>query len=104
MKIRLRNGIHPLLKVLIGMGIFFGLVGAIVFTYFYVYFSRTIDARLNRPIFANTSRIYSSPTPVFVGELMRLGELSGRFRRGVYTETKSNKVGWYQVVPGGIEI
>src|ERR1039458_4224549 len=104
MKIRLRNGIHPLLKALIGMGIFFGLVGAIVFTYFYVYFSRIIDARLNRPIFANTSRIYASPTPVFVGESMRPGEIAGLLRRAGYTETKSNKVGWYQMVPGGIEI
>src|SRR5271165_7074332 len=102
MKIRLPNGIHPVLKIVLGIGIFFGLVGAIVFTYFYVYFSRIIDERLNRPIFANTSRIYASPTPVFVGEPMKAGEIAGTLRRAGYSETKTNKVGWYHTVAGGI--
>src|SRR5580658_2688935 len=104
MKIRLPNGIHPLLKIVIGMAVFCGLVGAVVFTYFYVYFSRIIDRRLNGPIFANTSRIYASPTPVFVGEPMTAAEVAGTLRRAGYSETKTNRVGWYQVVPGGIEI
>jgi penicillin-binding protein 1B len=104
MKIRFRNGIHPLLKILIGLAIFCGVIGAAIFTYAYVYFSRIIDRRLNGAIFANTSRIYASPTPVFVGEPMKSGEIAGTLRRAGYSETKTNRVGWYQLVPGGIEI
>ncbi len=104
MKIRLRNGIHPLLKILIAVAVFCGLIGAVVFTYAYVYFSRIIDRRLNGPIFANTSRIYASPTPVFVGEPMKSAEIAGTLRRAGYSELKTNRVGWYQMVAGGIEI
>jgi penicillin-binding protein 1B len=104
MKIRLPNGIHPLLKIALAVAIFFTVIGAALFTYAYVYFSRIIDRRLNGPIFANTSRIYASPTPVFVGEPMTAAEVAGTLRRAGYSETKTNRVGWYQVVPGGIEI
>jgi penicillin-binding protein 1B len=104
MKIRLRNGIHPLLKIVLGLAIFFGLVGTAVFTWAYVYFSRIIDRRLKDPIFANTSRIYAAPTPVFVNEPMTTSEVAGTLRRAGYSEVKTNRVGWYEVVAGGIEI
>ncbi len=104
MKIRLPHGVHPLLKIAIGVAVFFGLAGAIAFTYAYVYFSRIIDNRLNGPIFGNTSRIYASPTPMFVGEPMKVAEIAGSLRRAGYTDNKNNRVGWYNPVSGGIEI
>src|SRR5438552_1443513 len=67
MKVRLPKGVHPVLKALLAVALLFGLAGAGVFTYFYVYYSRIIDRRINGgAIFANTSRIYAAPTPVFL--------------------------------------
>src|SRR5438034_9561713 len=103
MKVRLPKGVHPILKVLIGTALVFGLAGAAVFTYFYVHYSRIIDRRLNGPLFSNTSRIYAAPTPVFVGEAKNTGDIIGDLRRAGYSEIKTNRIGWYHVVPGGIE-
>src|SRR6266404_3039696 len=105
MKVRLPKGVHPVLKALLAVALLFGLAGAGVFTYFYVYYSRIIDRRINGgAIFANTSRIYAAPTPVFVGEQKNAGDIISDLRRAGYSEIKTKRIGWYHAVPGGIEI
>jgi penicillin-binding protein 1B len=93
MKVRFRNGIHPIVKVFVALAVVFGLAGAAIFTYFYVYYSRFIDQRLNGPIFANTSRIYAAPVPIFVGQDAGASEIAAYLRRAGYSEVKSNRVG-----------
>ena len=44
-----------------------------VFAYFYVHYAKIVDARIRRPIFNNTARIYAAPELVRVGWL-REGE------------------------------
>src|ERR1017187_10015405 len=104
MKVRLPHGIHPIIKAVVALAVLFGLAGAAVFTYFYVYYSRFIDQRLNGPIFANTSRIYAAPVPVFVGQDSTAAEIAADLRRAGYTEVKSNRIGWYELVSGGIDV
>src|SRR5947209_4982526 len=104
MKVRLRKGIHPVLKYLGISAIVLGLAGAAVFTAVYVHFSRIIDRRLSGPIFGNTSRVYAAPVPVFLGEPTSASDIAANLRRAAYSEVKTNRVGYYQMISGGIEI
>ncbi len=43
----------------------------IVFAYYYIQFGHLIDERLTGQIYQNTSRVYSAPGAIFVGESLR---------------------------------
>jgi penicillin-binding protein 1B len=63
------------------------LVGATsVFAYYYIQFGRLIDQRLTGQIYQNTSRVYSAPGRVFVGESLKPGELASYLLRAGYQE------------------
>lgn len=110
LRIRLRYGWvlealeHPAVKVALSAGLVIGVVGLSIFTYYYVHFSRLIDRRLSGHIFANTSRVYAAPEPLFTGQDASLEEIAAGLRRAGYSENKSNRMGWYELLSGGIEI
>jgi penicillin-binding protein 1B len=62
------------------------LVGASVFAYYYIQFGHLIDQRLTGQVFQNTSRVYSAPYRIYVGETMRAGDLAGYLLRAGYQE------------------
>ena len=63
------------------------LAGLVVFTYYYIHFGRLIDERLTGQLFQNTSRVYSAPLPVFIGERLRPEDLAAYLARAGYAET-----------------
>ncbi|MBZ5516262.1 MAG: PBP1A family penicillin-binding protein [Acidobacteriia bacterium] len=76
-----------------------------VFVYYYVRFSRLIDARLSGEIFANSSLVFAAPTEVRVGEALSAEEVAGRLRRALYAEGASGSdVGTYKPVGTRLEI
>jgi penicillin-binding protein 1B len=82
---------------------FVAVVGA--FGYFYVRFSRVIDARLSGDVFNNASLVFAAPTPVFVGEAVTLDDVAARLRKGLYAEYEGgSKVGTYRRVGNRLEI
>jgi len=86
-----------------GLLVFLAAVGAII--YFYVRFTRVIDARLSGDVFNNTSLIFAAPTPVFVGEVITPEDVSARLRKGLYAEYEGgSKVGTYRQVGNRLEI
>jgi len=103
-KIRLRRRLHPVLKAFLAFLLVVGVSGTAVFTYYYVRFAQMIDRRLGNPWFANASRLYAAPEPVFLGQEATLRELAGDLRRAGYSEVKNNPVGWYSLIAGGIQI
>ena len=81
------------------------LVAAGVFTYFYVRYSRVIDARLSGEVFNNASLVFAAPTPIFVGETISADEVASRLRKGLYAEKEGeSNVGIYRLVGGRLEI
>jgi penicillin-binding protein 1B len=72
----------------LGLAGFLFLAAAGTFTYFWVTYSRMIDARMNGQIFANTSRIFAAPPQVFVGESLNPAELVAHLRRTGYVESE----------------
>ncbi len=96
--------LHPLGKAFLGFSLALFLCGSVIFIYHYMRFAKLIDARLRGDIFARTSRIYASPEPLFVGQETSVQELTAKLRRAGYNENKTNRTGWYQQVPGGVEV
>jgi penicillin-binding protein 1B len=79
-------------------------VGAVVFTHYYVKYSRLIDEKLRIGPFAETSKIYAASKAVSVGDKMTSAELIEWLRRAGYGESTANRVGWYHVRPDAVEI
>ena len=78
--------------------------GVGVFTYYYVKYARIIEDKLKNGPSANTSILYASPRPVMLGDQTQPGEIADYLRRAGYSEASTNRLGWYHVRPGAIEI
>ena len=73
--------------------------------YYYVRFSRLIDARLSGEIFNNASLVFAAPTPIAVGEAGSAEEVAQRLRRALYAEgSGASEVGIYTLAKDSIEI
>jgi penicillin-binding protein 1B len=76
-----------------------------VFVYYYVRFSRLIDARLSGEIFNSASQVFAAPTRVSVGQAHTPEEVARRLRRALYAETSgASSVGVYKLAKDRIEI
>ena len=76
----------------------------VVFTYYYIHYSKLIDAKLKAGPFTTTSRIYAAPTTVGVGDAVTPDAIAVELRRAGYTESRSNPMGSYNLKQGEIEI
>ncbi len=94
----------PLGRILIATLALITIVTLGVFTYFYARYSRLIDQKLSAGPFANTAKIYAAPTTVGVGDTITAAEIAAELRRSGYTESSSNPIGYYQILPNSIQI
>ncbi len=100
-----RRGLSGGKKFLLATTLLVFLAATSVFVFFYVRFARIIDARLSGDVFNNASLVFAAPTPVAVGELWTLAELSARLRKAGYAEGESgSNVGTYRLVGASVEI
>ncbi|HXZ12581.1 MAG TPA: PBP1A family penicillin-binding protein [Candidatus Sulfotelmatobacter sp.] len=73
--------------------------------FYYIQFGRLINERLTGQIFQNTSRVYSAPGGIYVGETMRPGELASYLLRAGYQEgSVPGSAGEYRVTSNAVEI
>ena len=88
------------------VGCLLGLVGFTgLFVYYYVRFSRLIDARLSGEIFNNASLVFAAPTPISVGQAGTPEEIAQHLRRALYAEgSGASSVGVYTLAKDRIEI
>jgi penicillin-binding protein 1B len=85
------------------LAIFLAVTG--VFAYYYIQFGRLINQQLTGQIFQNTSRVYSAPGHIYVGEPLRPGELASYLLRAGYQEGKvPGSPGEYRVVASTVEV
>jgi penicillin-binding protein 1B len=92
-------------KYVLGAGLLVFLAAAGAFTYYYVRFTRVIEARLSGELFNEASLVFAAPTPVFVGEAIAPEEVAARLRKGLYAEYEGgSKVGTYRLVGDRLEI
>ena len=85
-------------KLALGGGVLCALVFALFFGYFYVHFSRMIDARLSGEVFNRASLVYAAPTQVEVGERIAPEGIAGKLQKAGYTPgNKDSKYGTYEL-------
>jgi len=90
---------------LLGLFLFFFLVGAGVFTWYYVKYARMIDERLSGQVFENTSRVFTCPRRIAVGQALTAGELASYLQRVGYAEAEvPGALGRYRMARSGVEI
>jgi len=88
LRIRLARGFWTsrLGLAVLGGVLFCVLVGAGTFTYYYVKYARLIDQRLTGGSFQATTRIYSGPARIFVGQAISARDLVGYLQRAGYSD------------------
>jgi penicillin-binding protein 1B len=96
--------LHPAGKIAAGTLAFVLLVAGGLFTYAWIHYSRIIDQKLKEGPFARTAMLYAAPEPVSVGDRVTPDELIGLLKARGYTESRSNRMGWYNVRTDAVEL
>lgn len=107
MKIRLKKGFWTSRIGLSLLGIFALLVlgFAGTFTYFYIKYSRIIDARLSGNILQSTTQIFSSPQKISVGQAWDAEDLAQYLQRvGYRPQADENSLGQYTLTGNAVDI
>jgi penicillin-binding protein 1B len=96
--------LHPLGKFFLVSFVAFFTIGLLAFAFYYLKFSRMIDEKLSGGPYPTTSMLFSAPKAVMVGDQTTPEEIVNQLRRSGYGESKTNRMGWYHVRPGAVEI
>jgi penicillin-binding protein 1B len=96
--------LHPAGKITLALATILVIGGFTVFTYFWVHYSRLIDAKLKEGPFAQTAMLFAAPEPVSVGDRITFEEMEQALRRRGYNESRTNRIGWFNVRADGVEI
>jgi penicillin-binding protein 1B len=76
-----------------------------LFAYFYIKYSRMIDARLSGHVLQNTTQIFSAPEHISVGQAISPTELISYLQRSGYrADTDPNELGQYTVQRNSVDI
>jgi penicillin-binding protein 1B len=79
--------------------------GGGAFAYFYVKYTRLIDARLNGDVFNNASLIFAAPSDIRIGEQISPALLASHLRRALYGEREgSSQVGYFRLTGDTLEV
>jgi penicillin-binding protein 1B len=96
--------LHPVGKILLVLFVLAFTTGFGVFTYYYVKYSRLIESKLTAGPFANTSMLFAAPRTVDVGDIADPQEIATDLRRSGYTESPNNRMGYFTLKPGEIDV
>jgi penicillin-binding protein 1B len=80
------------------------IAGISTFTYYYAKYAKITDEKLRAGPLGNTSLLYSSPRPVAVGQEAEVSEIAAYLRHCGYSESNSNRMGWFHQRADAIEI
>ena len=90
---------------ILGTVLFLFIAATSVFAYYYVQFGKLIDQRLTGQVFQNTSRVFSAPGHIFVGETMHPSDLATYLLRAGYQEGDAEgALGQFKVKGATVEI
>jgi penicillin-binding protein 1B len=96
--------LHPVGKILLVVVALSFTVGLGIFTYYYVKYSRLIEAKLAAGPFANTSMLFAAPRTAAVGDQTSPQEIANELRHSGYNESPKNRMGYYTLKPDEIDI
>src|SRR5579862_1421680 len=74
------------------------------FTFYYLKYARMVDEKLHAGILESASMIYAAPRMVVAGSDAKVVELTSYLRSCGYSESRTNRVGWYRKQGDTVEI
>jgi penicillin-binding protein 1B len=80
------------------------LAGLMVFAYYYNHYASLTDETLRKGPFTNTSKLFGAPQAINLGDPLDAEEIASALRRAGYSESRSNRLGWFRVTEESIEI
>ena len=95
---------HPAGKTLIAAFVLSVTAVLLLFTFYYVKYSRLIEAKLASGPYQNTSMLLASPQTLMVGDDATPQEIANALRHAGYTEARNNRMGSYALQPDEIDI
>jgi len=96
--------LHPAGKF-VAVSLIVALIAGIgAFTYYYAKYSRLIEQKLSAGPFPTTSMLFAAPKIVSVGDETAAPDIVALLRRSGYSESRTNRMGWYRLTSDGIEI
>ena len=107
MRIRIEKGFWTSIFGLTLLGVVFAifLTWGGIFTYYYVKYSRLINARLSGHVLQNTTQIFSAPERIAVGQAWTAGELATYLQKvGYRPEADENSLGQYTLQGNSLDI
>jgi penicillin-binding protein 1B len=107
LRIRIRKGFFTSKLGLTLLGIVFALflTAGGIFTYYYIKYSRMIDARLSGKVLQNTTQIFSAPEYISTGQAWSAEDLTTYLTRiGYRPEADENSLGQYTVQGNTVDI
>src|SRR5579862_1264588 len=92
LRIRIQKGFFTSILGLTILGVVFAIIltTAGVYTYYYVKYSRMIDARLSGRVLQNTAQLFSAPQSIATGEVWTSGEMVAYLTRVGYRPVKDD--------------
>jgi len=81
-----------------------GLTATGVFSYYYLHYSRMVDAELRAGVLSSATLLYAAPRPVTVGEPITRDDIAAYLKRCGYSSQNTNRMGWYLVRPDAVEV
>lgn len=100
----MRPKLHTVAKILLILLVLGFTSGLAVFTFYYVKYSRLIEAKLAAGPIAKTSLLFAAPRTVDVGDIADPQEIAVDLRRSGYTESPSNRMGYFTLKPEEIDV
>ncbi len=95
---------RPAGKVVLAAAVVCLTLGAMSFAYYYFKYARLIAEKLEKGPFANTSMLFAAPQTLTLGDDSTTEEIVAHLRRSGYSESRANRMGWYNLRPGAVEI
>ena len=96
----------PIFKVTLACFLLFLIATSGILLYYYQYYSRIIDRRLNGQVFENTAKLYAAPYQVYLGQKLTPEGVVGRLQRAGLEPVGSphGTQGYYEVNDNRITI
>ena len=95
---------NPWALTFLALFLLLGATATGVFAYYYLHYSKIIDAELRAGPFTNATLLYSAPRPVLLGEEASGEEIAAYLRRCGYSTSNTSRMGWYLVRPDAVEV
>lgn len=96
--------LSPAGRLTVGVLAGLAVVLLVAFTFYYVRYSRLIDEKLRAGPFQATAMVFAAPRAVSVGDEIAPAEIVAQLRRGGYSDSRSNRMGWFNVRPSSVEV